>query len=166
MRIEYKRGNFLTGPEPVSCHGCNAQGRMGGSVASQIRDDHAPAYEAYLAAHARRGLRLGEVIFAMSGERLIANAITQRFYGNSAKTGIVYLNYQALAAAIRALDAAATGDAVDEGGGPVPGFDAVAFPLIGSGLAGGQWPRIAELIEAGATRFRPVVYTRDGRAPA
>jgi len=165
VRILYKSGNFLSGPEPVSCHGCNAQGRMGGTVATQVREGFPEAFAAYEAAHVARGLRLGEVILVACGARTIANAITQRYYGNAAKTGRIYVDYGAVAAAVRSLDAAAAGT-TDAAGKTVPPFETVAFPLIGAGLAGGDWARIAALLETFSTRFVPVVYTRDGRAPA
>jgi O-acetyl-ADP-ribose deacetylase (regulator of RNase III) len=166
VRIVYKSGSFLDGPEPVSCHGCNAQGRMGGTVATQVRERFPPAFAAYLATHAARGLRLGEVVFAACAGRAIANAVTQRYYGNSAKTGEVYVDYDAVAAAVAVLDRVAAQGKRDGAGNAIPPFASVAFPLIGAGLAGGDWRRIASILEDGSRNFSPVVYTRDGRPPA
>lgn len=165
MRIVYRAGDFLAGPEPVSCHGCNMQGRMGGSVATQVRERFPPAFDAYAAAHARGRLRLGRVIPARCDGRAVANAVTQQFYGNSAKTGVRYLDYDGLSEAMAELDRAAACGWPRSWGGAIAPFSSVAFPLIGAGLAGGHWPAIAAIIERESLNFTPVVYTRDGHPP-
>jgi O-acetyl-ADP-ribose deacetylase (regulator of RNase III) len=167
MRIEYRTGDLLKGDVRVVCHGCNAQGKMGSGIAKSVREAYPAAFEAYEMAHRSRGLRVGEVSWAACGlDRVVANAVTQRFYGNSARTGVVYVDYEGVRACLRAIEAAAAGGLRDAFGAEVGPFDAVGFPLIGAGLAGGAWPRIAAIVEEESRSFRPVVYTLDGRVPA
>ncbi len=167
MRIEYRTGDLLRSDVRVACHGCNAQGRMGSGIAKAVREMFPMAYEAYASAHRGRGLRVGDVSWAVCGPgRVVANAVTQKFYGNSAATGVVYVDYEGVRSCLRAINAAASGGVLDAFGAEVGPFGEVGFPLIGAGLAGGSWRRIASIVEEESRSFRPIVYTLDGRVPA
>jgi len=166
MDIGYRRGDLLAGDVRVICHGCNAQGKMGSGVARAVRERYPRAWEAYDATRRASGLRVGQVSWAACGPgRAVANAVTQEFYGDAARTGRVYVDYEAVRRCVAILDAAAGGGARDAFGEEIGPFDEVGFPLIGAGLAGGSWRRISGIIEEGARAFRPVVYVLDGVVP-
>jgi O-acetyl-ADP-ribose deacetylase (regulator of RNase III) len=152
MKIEYLHGDALEGPETVIIQGCNAQGAMGSGFAKAIRDRHPEVYDGYRAIYERQGnrLRLGQVITVDVGSRIFANAITQEFYGRD--PDVVYVSYDAMAAAYEEMDRIAISARVGE---EPPRF---AMPLIGAGLANGDWSIIAAIIEAKAKNFVPVVY--------
>jgi O-acetyl-ADP-ribose deacetylase (regulator of RNase III) len=139
----------LDAPESSIAHGCNSHGVMGSGVAAAIRAAYPEAYEVYRAAYQRTGLALGQVIPVDCGRHTVLNCITQKDFGG--QPGVVYVSYEAVAACVEAIN-----DLTDQ---------PVAFPLIGAGLAGGSWVRIAGILSTKST-FRPVVYTLDGRIPA
>lgn len=151
MRIVYRTGDLLSAPEVMIAHGCNARGVMGAGVAKAIRQRFPEAWEVYRAKHRSDGLRLGEVYFARSGSKIIANCITQDGYGRGGR----HVDYDAVAACMTKIDRHAA----------VNGITEVATPLIGAGLAGGDWRLIAGIIERTLIHVQPVVYTLDGRVP-
>lgn len=144
MKIRTIVGDLFKAPQKVMIHGCNAQGAFGAGVAGQVRRRFPAAFQAYDYAYRSGGLILGTIIWADCGSGRIGNAITQEFFGN--EPGRVYVDYEAVAAVMRRLN-----DEVDEG-------SEVAMPMIGAGLAGGSWSRIAQIIETEAVRYQPVVY--------
>ena len=151
MKIEYKHGDLIKAPEFCLLHGCNAQGRMGSGVAKAIRTAFPEAYEEYRKKYKDNGLQVGEVVWAESNNKLIANGITQEFYGYDNKT---YIDYDAINRVMETVhEAAKTYD-----------FD-VAMPLIGSKLGGGSWKKISGIIENVFTDIVPIVYTLDGIIP-
>lgn len=167
MKITYKTGDLMMASEPVIAHGCNAKGVMGSGVARLIRDQHPVAYDAYVRHHREKGLTVGSVIWANSS-RLIANCITQENFGGGACDGVVYVDYDGVRQAMKHIDRAAylTQSSLDvrhHFNNAI--ITAVAMPLIGAGLAGGSWSRIAAIIEEEAINFQPVVYLIDGKIP-
>ncbi len=156
MQIEYQIGDMFAGPEKILVHGCNAQGRMGSGVAKVVRDRFPAAYDAYAKVHRERGLRLGEVIWAICDDRIIGNAITQERYGYD---GQRYVDYDAIRDAMREVNRfvqqVQSGDIDIDRIGPVV---RVGFPLLGAGLGGGEWSVIAAIIEDKSDCFTPVVY--------
>lgn len=154
MKIIYREGDLTKAPQGFICHGCNAQGKMGSGVAKAIREAFPYAYAAYREAYETKGLAVGDVIYATGrdGEPIVINAITQEYYGYDAREkGNIYLSYSGLRLALNRISRQMEtwGLAGEE----------VAFPLIGAGLAGGDWTVIAESIE-GERGFQPVVYYR------
>lgn len=162
-KIIYKTGDLLQAPERVIVHGCNAQGVMGSGVAKLIRERWPQVYERYRRVHSfysdyvrDTSKMLGTVDFWPGDpDKTICNAITQEFYGRDPRR--VYVDYNAVADCMASINRWVP-TYVGEGG-------SVAMPLIGAGLANGEWGRIAEIIEQESTRFQPVVYTLDGVVP-
>jgi O-acetyl-ADP-ribose deacetylase (regulator of RNase III) len=148
MNITYRVGDLFAGPERVILHGCNALGKMGSGVAKIVRDRFPQAYRDYLAQHENGGLILGSVIWSDCGTRVIGNAITQPAYGYD---GGVYVDYAAIRTAMTEVDAYCART----------GTEAVALPMIGAGLGGGDWKTIATIIEEESKCFQPVVYALD-----
>lgn len=130
MTIITKRGDLLQA-KGVIVHGCNAQGVMGSGVAAQIRKKWPKAYEVYR----RMDMELGLVSFAVVEYGVtVANAITQEFYGRDGK---VYADYLAIRSAFAAINIVASNE----------GETVVNFPLIGCGLAGGDWDVVSKIID-------------------
>jgi O-acetyl-ADP-ribose deacetylase (regulator of RNase III) len=158
MKIEYRIGDLFEHSGLAIMHGCNAQGVMGSGVAATMRVRCPFAYEAYVKYHQLNGLKVGEVVSALGkdtisgGDRLVLNAITQEFYGRD--PNVVYVKYlgirEAFENTIKALDEYLSV-------GPME----VGLPLIGAGLANGDWGIIAKIIEeVTGDKIQPVVYCR------
>jgi O-acetyl-ADP-ribose deacetylase (regulator of RNase III) len=160
MTIRYVEGDIFAGPERVLVHGCNAFGKMSAGLALQVRRLYPEAFRAYRAAFEspddrQAGLPLGSATWVRGADgRLIVNAVTQRDYGRA--KGRVCVDYEAVRTVLRTIDERARSD----------GFESVAFPPIGAGLAGGSWTILSQIIEAQARAFEPVVYLLDGTRPA
>ena len=164
MDIIERVGDFLAGDENVIIHGCNAQGEMGAGAAWAVRKRLPFAYNAYRAVYFRRQsegseLRLGEVIWAINviphrKPIIVGNAITQKYYGS----GSVFVDYEAVRMAIRAVNAFAQRLQNDVQIASLPPITTIAMPMIGAGHGGGSWEKIAPIIEAESLHFTPVVY--------
>lgn len=158
MNIDYRIGDMFKGGHKYIAHGCNAQGVMGSGVARIVNDNYHYAYLTYRGKYDRVGLKLGEVVVAKPEVRqcmsdpflpTIFNCITQDHYGTDQR----YANYGAIQACIKWIDRYMW---VEKG--PVGSPIEVAFPMIGAGLAGGDWGIISQIIEREAKHFIPVVY--------
>ena len=147
MKIKYVKGDVTAAEETIIAHGCNAQGVMGSGVAAIIRKKYPQVFPTYKAAHNSFGLHLGTVLFVESEGKVIANAITQQLYGTDKR----HADYEAIANAMAKLNAGAVKRSKD----------AVAMPLIGAGLAGGDWNVISAIIESEFKDVTPVVYVFD-----
>jgi O-acetyl-ADP-ribose deacetylase (regulator of RNase III) len=164
MKIQYKTGDALKGPEAYTCHGCNSRGVMGSGIALQVKTDYPEAFNDYRVAFDNRadkagGLELGRTIWVTCRDgRTIINAITQADFGRD--KSVVYASYDGIRQAIRNINDRAK--MIKRDGGKI---DAVAFPTIGAGLANGSWKTISAIIEEEATEFQPVVYLFDGKMP-
>lgn len=146
MKIEYIVGDLFKTDAEVIAHGCNAQGVMGSGVARTVRDDYPKAYQDYVAAYDKIGLRLGAVIYSMVNPNLIiANMITQERFGHG---GTRWVSYDAIATAMETLNKDCR----------VFGVNQVAMPMIGAGLGGGNWDIIEQIIESSMVSVQPVVY--------
>jgi len=152
MEIVYLIGDLLESPHRLILQGCNAQGVMGSGIAKQIRKKYPQAFEEYYAAHEKEMLRLGDVLFVDCGDKIIANGITQQYYGRS---GERFVNYEAINSVMEETHDYALKH----------GIEYAAMPLIGAGLGGGSWEKISSIIEDKFTDVIPVVYTLDDRTP-
>jgi len=146
VKIRYEVGDMFAGPQRVLVHGCNAKGVMGSGVAKIVRDQYPQAYRAYRDAYEKFGLKPGDVVLADCGDRTIVNAVTQDDYGRDPSR--IYVDYDAVAKCMRAINNIAPGEEV-------------GMPMIGSGLARGDWNRIAEIIERESREYQPVVWVLD-----
>ena len=151
MKIKYVTGSLLDCIELCVLHGCNEQKKMRSGIAKAIREKYPEAYIEYANAYDTMGLHLGDVIWAESGGKLIANGITQEYYGYDNKR---YIDYDAINRVMSTVHKEAM----------LENFS-VAMPLIGSGLGGGSWKQIVSIIEQNFTEIEPVVYILDGIIP-
>jgi O-acetyl-ADP-ribose deacetylase (regulator of RNase III) len=136
-------------PEDVMVHGCNAQGVMGSGIAAQVRELFPAAYEVYRRVFEQSGLDLGEVIYHVTDDRkVIANAITQQFFGSDPRTR--YASYDAIDDAFKNIfDMCAKFDVKGK----------VLIPKIGAGLGNAHWGAITEIIDHRASPYDiPVFY--------
>lgn len=126
-------GDLLTA-KGIIVHGCNCQGVMGSGVAKQIRAKWPVVYDEYKAREYVLGLFLGNTqIIPVESGVWVVNAMTQECYG---KDGLLYVDYDAVREAFRRIKPWAIIHNVP-----------VNFPLIGCGLAGGEWSVVAPIIE-------------------
>lgn len=153
-KIRYVAGDILNAPEEWIAHGVNAQGRMGSGVAKVLFERYPKMRQDYLNAYQSKGNRLflGDIIVTEGHPHSIISAVTQEFYGYDKK---LYVSYQGLAACFTNMDTLAS----------IRGIRAIALPLIGAGLAGGDWKQIEDIIEQTVENFEPVVYLIDGKKP-
>lgn len=120
----------------VIVHGCNAQGKMRSGFAKELRERYPGAYEAYMDQHNNGGLQLGSVVYYDSDDdMLIANAITQQFYGYD---GQKYVSYDAIETAFSVMN-----KVLVTLNRPVY----LHFPKIGADLGGGNWKVIETIID-------------------
>ena len=121
-----KNGEF-----DVIVHGCNCQCIMGGGIAKQIRKAFPTAYEADFGTTACDSRKIGSWSFAQvtlnKGKHLvIVNGYTQLLAGGQ-------VNYNAVRDVMKQVKQNFYGQRI-------------GYPMIGSGLAGGDWDRIKEII--------------------
>ena len=165
MKIIYEVGDMLTTPNLYCVQGCNAQGAMGSGIAKTIRDVYPIVFQEYRETYLSDGLNLGDLVVVAVPEatykginypqRVMINAITQEFAGND---GVRYVSYDGIARAIEGIVRF-----IDDMEGKNLPWDEppeVSFPLIGAGLARGDWHVIARLIETLSTNFQPRVYVQ------
>lgn len=150
MNIDYRAGDMFKAGHRFLAHGCNAKGVMGSGVALIVKNDYNYAYQGYKTYHDKWGLKLGGVVISeQQGEpTTIFNCITQNSYGTDQR----YANYGAIQSCIRSIDNYLCLRFED------PKGIEVGFPMIGAGLAGGDWSIIANIIERESKNFQPVVY--------
>jgi len=154
MKIKWKLGDVCHAEEQIIAHGCNMQGVMGAGVAKKIRAIFPEAYSDYRKSYLNDNLSLGKVIFtpvykqdfSEAYEIIIANCITQRYYGRVENRQ--YVDYKAIQTCIRTIDEFCAANDIDS----------VAMPMIGCSHGGGDWNIISQIIESESYEFEPVVY--------
>lgn len=153
MIIFLDNSNLLDVKTGLIVHGCNAQGVMGSGVAKQLRDKYPDVYTEYVT-HLEYLKReqyplLGAVSFvAIPGmpDLIVANAITQEFYGR--EPGRKYVSYEAIFDSISTCLAYAKNKDMD-----------VHIPfMIGAGLGGGDLASIKTIIEDLSHAYQHNIY--------
>ncbi len=117
----------------VIVHGCNCQGVMGAGIAKSIREAFPEAYAADQATPKGDRGKLGAISFAKITRTAtpftVVNGYTQFHY-----RGRNNADYTAIRSVMQAVRSAYTGLRI-------------GYPLIGAGLAGGDWQVIARIID-------------------
>lgn len=135
--IKYHKGDFLQSTDKLWAHGCNAQGKFASGIAGQIRKKFSYAYESYINQHNRIGLKLGQTIYAVDtanyNNPIIANCITQEFYGYDGKR---YVDYTSIENCLINVMLYAQAE----------GLSTISMPMIGAGLGGGNWQIIEKIL--------------------
>jgi O-acetyl-ADP-ribose deacetylase (regulator of RNase III) len=121
----------------ILVHGCNCQGRMGSGIALEIKNRFPQVYAEYVKQFAESGLNLGEIIPVKVNDTVtIINAMTQQFYGSD--KSVRYVSYDAIDVCFSKINTYAK----------MNNIVTLVFPLIGAGLANGDWRVISEIIES------------------
>lgn len=166
MKIEYRLGDFFTVRDAsYLVHGCNAHGQMGRGVAATMRFEIYPkVWQEYRAHYDQFGLNPGDVVPVEVGPvtykgnqydaRTVFNAITQHDYSGQSPNH-VYADYPGIRKSMQYIDNFVDISHINE---PDTNIQAVAMPLIGAGLARGDWGFIAAIIEEESKHFQPIVY--------
>lgn len=150
--IVTREGDLLKA-KGIIVHGCNARGVMGSGVAKQIRAKWPLAWTAYRAKYETFGkLRLGDAQIVPVEEGVwVVNGITQDAYGQDGKR---YVDYEAVKMVFERVKTWARLHDTR-----------VHFPLIGCGLAGGDWNVVAPIIEeAIGPDIRKVLWVQQSQA--
>jgi len=145
MKIRYKIGDLLDCPEQTILQGVNMQIKMRSGIAKAIREKYPEVYEEYKKVAETKGLHLGDVIWVATDDKLIANGVTQEFYGRDNKC---YIDYEAIRTVMKTINSCAI----------LSNITHVSMPLIGAGLGGGDFSIISKIIEEESKNFQPVVY--------
>ena len=141
-------GSMLSVTEKaILVHGCNTFGVMGSGIAVAIKEKYPKAFGRYERQHRNRGLKLGEVVphfhipegYGGFNGLIIANAITQTDTKKGPKDEKRYANYWAIRKAFQDIN----GLNQMYFFGDLP----VHFPLIGCGLANGDWTIVSQIID-------------------
>jgi O-acetyl-ADP-ribose deacetylase (regulator of RNase III) len=124
----------LEGRFDVIVHGCNCFCTMGAGIARAIQEEFPEAYAADMVTIKGDRGKLGDFSFATvkraGHEITIVNGYTQfQYYGQS-----VLVDYQAIRQLFQKIRHQFSGKKI-------------GYPKIGAGLAGGDWARIAEIID-------------------
>jgi O-acetyl-ADP-ribose deacetylase (regulator of RNase III) len=124
----------LEGYFDVIVHGCNCFCTMGAGIARAIQEEFPEAYAADLITIKGDRNKLGDFSFATvkrnEHEITIVNGYTQfHFHGDS-----VLVNYDAVHSLFKKVRQQFAGKRI-------------GYPKIGAGLAGGDWQRIADIID-------------------
>lgn len=139
MIIHNNPSNICEVKSGIIVHGCNAQGVMGSGVAKQLRAKYPDIFSSYtkhLEVYKDLDVNpLGSVNYAIIDSGLvIANAITQEFYG---RDGSKYVSYIAIKECLKSVAEFATARNMS-----------IHIPyLIGAGLGGGDEEKILRIIE-------------------
>ena len=138
IHVELIRGDLLQlaldGRFDVIAHGCNCMCQMGKGIAQSIKNKFPEAYEAdKQTTRGDRG-KLGTFTTAAiergDAKFVVVNAYTQFDYRPPGPN----VDYDAIRAAMREVKRQFSGKRI-------------GYPKIGAGLAGGDWTRIAAIIE-------------------
>jgi len=124
----------LAGRFDVIVHGCNCFCTMGAGIARAIQDEFPEAYAADLVTVKGNRNKLGDFSFATvkrdNHEITIVNGYTQfNYHGES-----VLVDYDAVRQLFNKIRQQFSGKRI-------------GYPKIGAGLAGGDWERIARIID-------------------
>jgi O-acetyl-ADP-ribose deacetylase (regulator of RNase III) len=117
----------------VIVHGCNCFCVMGAGIAKQIKQEFPKAYEVDLKTNKGDKSKLGwySKAYIKQYNLIIINAYTQ--YGYWGKEGKVNANYEAIKRVFNRIY-------------KVYNDKKIGIPMIGAGLAGGNWKKIGKII--------------------
>lgn len=116
---------------PVIAHVCNNEGGWGAGFVLALSNRYPQAEDRYRSVEKRE---LGDIQFVVLDNIVIVNMIAQTL--DKTPEGMIPLRYGALAICMHQFF-----DAVE------PNTHEIHAPMFGSGLAGGHWPTIEQLIK-------------------
>ena len=120
----------------IIVHGVNAQGKFGAGFAKQLSQKYPHVMLDYLHKYRTAGLQLGDIITTHIWKDLyIVSGVTQQYYGRDPR--VTYVSYPAVKAVFEKVNVLALELRLP-----------VKFPLIGCGLANGEWSVVRAIIKA------------------
>ncbi len=130
--MKYIKGDLIKDAHQfdVIGHGCNCFCQMGSGIAKTVRQVYPEAYKADLKTQYGDRSKLGNYTYVMYESLVVANLYTQYKYTRTD----VDADYDAIRSCMKALKK------------DFPGKK-IGLPLIGAGLAGGDWDLIASIID-------------------
>jgi len=132
-KIKYTQGDLVRDAErdfDVIGHGCNCFNNMGAGIAKDVRIQYPGAYKVDVATQMGSKDKLGKYT-KWDGENItILNLYTQWKYGNSERNA----DYDAIRNCMKSIKEDYSGKKI-------------GLPLIGAGLAQGDWGIISKIIE-------------------
>jgi O-acetyl-ADP-ribose deacetylase (regulator of RNase III) len=128
------QGDLFDTDAPVIVHGCNCQGVMGAGVAKIVKDKWPHVYKKYVELVSKKSAMglLGTYQVVPTDKQFIVNAFTQLKPGSGKQ-----VSYDAIDQITKDLN----------GKFYQAGIHRVAMPMIGAGLAGGNWNIIRTIIQ-------------------
>ena len=133
----------------IIVHGCNCMGAMGSGIAKQIRSEFPSAYEIDQITESGDKSKLGTYTSVRVNELRVVNAYTQYNYGpKSGPDGGCPVDYDAINSVMVKL---------------INDFPnaRIGIPKIGAGLAGGDWAKIENIIDAIDSDITCVIWSGD-----
>lgn len=130
----------------IIVHGCNCFNNMGAGIALQIKNKYPKAYHADCKTEKGSKDKLGTYTFEKFNEGIIINAYTQYHYG-SGKNGTPMCDYESISKVF---------DLIKK---EFPNAN-IGIPLIGAGLAKGDWSIISKIIESKNMNITCVKYNK------
>ena len=122
-----KNGDF-----DIIIHGCNCYCAMGAGIAKSIKQHFPEAYEADCKTERGDFKKLGTYTYAQYDSLVVINGYTQNNYSR----GLINADYDAIKKLFEALKKDFGGQGLKFG-----------YPLIGCGLAGGDWKVVKPIID-------------------
>jgi O-acetyl-ADP-ribose deacetylase (regulator of RNase III) len=130
--IKYIKGNLFDTDSTIIAHGVNCLGRFGSGVAGYIKNNYPIVREKYLEKYEKEGWTLGDIQVVEAYGKKFINCATQHDCGNN--PDLRYVNYDAVKTCLKKVKKFAVNKTV-------------AIPMIGAGLANGDWDIIEEIID-------------------
>lgn len=142
--ITYKQGDLFKDMEnwDVLVHGCNCLCNMGSGIAKQVKELFPEAYLADQQTIKGDVSKVGRFTKAEVDGKVIINAYTQKKY---LPRGIDHFEYFGFTQILRKLNFDYKGKTI-------------AMPLIGAGLAGGNWDKIEKIIKENTDKVNVIIY--------
>lgn len=133
--IIIKKGNVFDSGANVIAHGCNCVGGYGAGIAYEVAQRYPKAKESYLTKYrSDDGWKLGDVQLVNVAENsYIANCATQFHF---MPRNVIHADYPAINSVFKKLYNHCKANNLS-----------IAIPLIGAGLAGGDWNIIYGIIK-------------------
>jgi O-acetyl-ADP-ribose deacetylase (regulator of RNase III) len=139
----------LDGEFDVIVHGCNCQCTMGAGIAKTIKQRFPEAYAADRATPKADRSKLGTVSYAEIERSGLAFTIVNAYTQFDWRGAGVKADYEAIASAMAEVKRRFSGKRI-------------GYPLIGAGLAGGDWSVIAPIIDHALQGERHTLVEYDG----
>jgi len=154
--ITYKTDDLMKFTEDAFAHGCNCQSTMGSGVAKAVRATYPDMYDfADCKSSMSKEQKLGNYTYAELTNGKLGYNIYSQFDYRGRYVGKMDLDYGA-------LERGLTGVCIDLASKEKK---TLALPLIGCGLAGGNWNVVEGILNrvSDSTKIDFVVYTANGK---